>query len=255
MIILPFFGDFNPKKTSKLFGLNRFYDLIKSLHNTKKFPKVLLLSGKKGIGKFTMINHFLNYVFNKSNYNINENSFSKKNKFYTNFLENIHPNIIYLSGTNLKNLGVQDIRNLKTNVLKTPIENTKRYIILDDIEVFNLQSLNAILKIIEEPGIYNYFILINNESKKLIETVRSRCVEFKFILNEYERVRIIKSLSEYFKIKLILDLNYLQTSPGNFIKFNYFISENKIDINENLIININKIINFYKKKKDVFLLI
>ena len=147
---------------------------------------------------------------------------------------------------------MQDIRNLKTNILKTPIENTKRYIILDDIEVFNLQSLNAILKFIEEPGIYNYFILINNESKKLIETVRSRCVEFKFILNEYERVRIIKSLSEYFKIKLILDLNYLQTSPGNFIKFNYFISENKIDINENLVINITKIINFYRKEKDEF---
>ena len=147
---------------------------------------------------------------------------------------------------------MQDIRNLKTNILKRPIENSKRYIILDDIEVFNLQSLNAILKFIEEPGIYNYFILINNESKKLIETVRSRCVEFKFILNEYERVRIIKSLSEYFKIKLILDLNYLQTSPGNFIKFNYFISENKIDINENLVINITKIINFYKKEKDVF---
>jgi len=243
---------FNPKKTSKLFGLNRFYDLIKSLHNTKKFPKVLLLSGKKGIGKFTMINHFLNYVFNKSNYNINENSFSKKNKFYTNFIENIHPNIIYLSGTHLKNLGVQDIRNLKTNILKTPIENTKRYIILDDIEVFNLQSLNAILKIIEEPGIYNYFILINNESTKLLETVRSRCIEIKVILNEFERIRIIKSLSEYFQIKIILDFNYLPISPGNFIKFNYFISENKIDINENLMLNINKIVNFYRKEKDEF---
>ena len=72
---------FNPRETSKLFGLNRYYDLIKSLHNSKKFPKVLLLSGKKGIGKFTLINHFLNYVFNKSNYNINENSFSKKTSF------------------------------------------------------------------------------------------------------------------------------------------------------------------------------
>ena len=80
---------------------------------------------------------------------------------------------------------MQDIRNLKTNILKTPIENTKIYN-FNDIEVFNLQSLNAILKIIEEPGIYNYFILINNESTKLLETVRSRCIEIKVILNEFE---------------------------------------------------------------------
>ena len=52
----------------------------------------------------------------------------------------------------------------------------KRFVILDDVEVFNKNSLNALLKLIEEPGESNYFILINNSTKDLIETIKSRCL-------------------------------------------------------------------------------
>ena len=37
------------------------------------------------------------------------------------------------------------------------------------------------LKIIEEPNKNNYFILINNKSKNLIDTIKSRCIEIKII--------------------------------------------------------------------------
>ena len=60
------------------------------------------------------------------------------------------PNIIYLSGNNFKNIKIEDIRDLKS-LLKTTILNKERFIVLDDIELFNINSLNALLKIIEEP--------------------------------------------------------------------------------------------------------
>ena len=40
---------------------------------------------------------------------------------------------------------------------------------MDDVEVFNNNSLNALLKLIEEPNKNNYFLLINNETQPLIE--------------------------------------------------------------------------------------
>ena len=43
--------------------------------------------------------------------------------------------------------------------------DNKRFVILDDVEMFNLNSMNALLKMIEEPGPDNYFILIYNKSK------------------------------------------------------------------------------------------
>ena len=37
---------------------------------------------------------------------------------------------------------------------------------MDDIEMFSTNSLNALLKLIEEPTKLNYFIFINNKKKQ-----------------------------------------------------------------------------------------
>ena len=41
-----------------------------------------MLTGEKGIGKSTIINHLMHYYFDKKNYDENENTFSKK-KFFS----------------------------------------------------------------------------------------------------------------------------------------------------------------------------
>ena len=56
----------NPKKSNVLFEYSDKLDFFINLYNQKKFPKILMLTGKKGIGKFTLINHFLNFVFDKN---------------------------------------------------------------------------------------------------------------------------------------------------------------------------------------------
>ena len=49
----------------KLYGLNSYFlDLIK-LFEIKKLPKVLMLTGKKGQGKSTLIHHLMAYIFDK----------------------------------------------------------------------------------------------------------------------------------------------------------------------------------------------
>ena len=80
-------------------------------------------------------------------------------------------------------------RNLKSNILKSSFINKDRFIILDDVELFNINSLNALLKIIEEPTNKNYFFLINNKTKPLLDTIKSRSIEIKIILNEKKRIR------------------------------------------------------------------
>ena len=54
--------------------------------------------------------------------------------------------------------------------------------------------LNALLKIIEEPSKKNYFFLINNKSKPVTETIKSRSIELKIILSENQRLEIIDKL-------------------------------------------------------------
>ena len=242
---------FDSKNSLNLFYLSDKFIFLKTLYLKKKLPKVFMLSGKKGSGKSTLINHLMYYIFDIKNYDENKNELSSKSSFYNQFLEDINPNIIYLSGSDFKNVKIEDIRILKTKIFKTTISNNPRFIIFDDIELFNNNSLNALLKIIEEPSKNNYFVLINNKSKPLIDTIKSRCLDIKIILNEYTRIKIIDSLIKKFKIKITFDPSNSKLTPGNFIKFNYIFDENKISIDDDFLKNLNVLLSLYKKKKDI----
>tara|TARA_B100001564_G_scaffold238171_1_gene201481 strand:+ start:126 stop:1061 length:936 start_codon:yes stop_codon:yes gene_type:complete len=243
-----------PKNSLVLFGLGYKLDFLIELYNLKKLPKVLMISGKKGIGKFTLINHFLSYIYDKDNYNLKNKSINNKTKFYKQYLNNIFPNIIYLSGSNFKSIKIQDIRDLKSTILKTNISNEERFIILDDIELFNINSLNALLKIIEEPSSNNYFVLINNKTKPLIETIYSRSLEIKILLKNETRIQIIESLIKRNNLEVFIDFNSSNLSPGNFLLFNKIFEENKINLDEDFLKNLEILLNLYKKTKNMNLI-
>ena len=111
-----------------------------------------MLSGLKGCGKSTLVNHFLFSIFDPTHYNKREFRISDSSKLLKQLKDNIFQNIIYLKGSDFKSIKVEDIRNLKSKILQSSIINKERYIILDDVELFNPNSLNALLKIIEEPS-------------------------------------------------------------------------------------------------------
>ena len=243
---------FEPKKTLKLFGLSQKFIFLKNLLIENRFPKVLMFTGLKGIGKFTLINHLMNFYYDKKNYDLKEFKINEKNIFYQQFLNNIYPNVYYLNAFDLKAIKIEDIRSLKNYLNKTPINNDKRFIILDDVETLNINSLNALLRLIEEPSDSNFFILINNKSRKILDTIKSRCLEIKIILNDNETNKITSSLIDYFKQNITIKNKGIKASPGNYIKFNYFLDDKKISIEDEYIINVNKILNCYKKEKNIF---
>ena len=59
------FKEIEPKKTLRLFGLSQKFIFLKNLLIENRFPKVLMLTGPKGIGKFTLINHLMNFYYEK----------------------------------------------------------------------------------------------------------------------------------------------------------------------------------------------
>jgi DNA polymerase-3 subunit delta' len=244
----------DPKNSLVLFGLGSKLDFLIKLYNSKKLPKVLMISGKKGVGKFTLINHFLSYIYDKDNYDLKNRSINNQTQFYKQYLNNIFSNIIYLSGGNFKNVKIEDIRDLKSTILKTTISKKERFIILDDIELFNSNSLNALLKIIEEPSSNNYFVLINSRTKPLIETIYSRSLEVKVLLTNETRIKVIESLIKKNNLEVFIDFNSSNLTPGNFLSFNKVFEENKINIDEDFLKNLEILLNLYKKNKNINLI-
>ena len=75
---------FNPKDTPILFGYNEKFNFFKNLILKDKLPKVIMLSGQKGISKSTLINHWCIF-FDKNNYNENEFSININSSFNLQF--------------------------------------------------------------------------------------------------------------------------------------------------------------------------
>ena len=244
--------NFNPKKTTRLFGLENEFNFLKNMISSDKFPKTLMLTGNRGVGKSTMISHLMHYYFDKKTYNENENTFADESVFLNQFIENLFPNILYLNGSDYRNVRIDDIRKIINDLNKSPIKRDKRFIILDDIDSFNINSLNALLKIIEDPGKNNFFILINNKSNILLNTIKSRSIEIKIMINNKDRLSISTSLLKYFNQDRIFDENLVSSTPGNFLRFNYIFNNNSLDINAKFLTNFSNILRIYKKEKNIF---
>jgi DNA polymerase III delta prime subunit len=241
----------NPLNTTKLISMNRYFDEMTELYNSKKFPKVLLLNGKKGLGKFTLVIHFLNYIFTKNDkntYNLSEKKINTQSLFYNELLDQTNQDVILIKAEENKNIKIEDIRNLKSNISNSSLSKNPRFIVIDEVEFINDNSANALLKALEEPSTNNFFILINNQQADLLKTVSSRCLINNIFLTSNE----IDIASNYLLKKnntenLIGFKNNL--TPGLFISFNDIYLNLDIKNEDNISIKINKLLNAYKKNK------
>ncbi len=236
--------------SSKLFGHDKYFNDLIKLYKINKFPKSLMLSGNKGIGKFTLVKHFLNYFLDKNNYYLEKKEIMRSSNFSNFFFNETLPNIVYLNASEAK-VKIDNIRILKDKINKSTINSLSRFVILDDIELFNLNSLNALLKIIEEPTKLNYFIFINNQKKPILETIKSRCSEIKIFLNERERILIIESLINDKNLTPVIDYKKNKISPGKFINFNNICLDQEINPQEISINDINNLFLLYNKEKKI----
>ena len=255
--------EFKPSENTKLYGMSHFFDDIAKLYSRKKMPTKILLSGKKGVGKSTLAYHIINHIlsadeefkYDSINFIINEN-----NKSYKLLQNNSHPNFYLIDLLNdKKNIDVAQIREMIAYTNKSTFNNMARFILIDNIENLNKSSINALLKIIEEPNENIFFILINNSEKNILPTLRSRCLTFKINLTFNESMNISNLILGDNIFDLINHdlINYYNT-PGEIINLINFSIDKKIDLKNYTLINLLKLLidnGYYKKNKNVKILL
>jgi len=246
----------NQPYSIKLVGLNSNFNEMVNLYEANKFPKVLLLNGKKGSGKFTMVMHFINYIFSKNEkilYNHKDKIINTDSPFYNSILNKTTQDVIFIQAEENKNIKIDDIRSLKSMLVNSSLSNNPRFTIIDEVEFMNTNSVNALLKTLEEPSDNNFFILINNQQVDLTDTISSRCLKSNIFLNSSQSCQIINYLIEDRGINnLIGSFNGL--SPGLFLKYNEIYLKYKINEDDTMLTKLNIIINAYKKDKDKLLI-
>lgn len=87
------------------------------------------------------------------------------------------------------NTGVNDIREIKDEVLFAPTNSQYKVYIIDEVHMLSNSAFNALLKTIEEPPPYIIFIFATTEIHKVPATIRSRCQQFNFRLISMEQIK------------------------------------------------------------------
>ncbi|MDR0628273.1 MAG: DNA polymerase III subunit gamma/tau [Treponema sp.] len=94
--------------------------------------------------------------------------------------------IIEIDGAS--NTGVNDVRQIKDEVLFPPNSGRYKVYIIDEVHMLSNSAFNALLKTIEEPPPYIVFIFATTELHKVPATIKSRCQQFAFRLIPLELI-------------------------------------------------------------------
>ncbi|MDC3125569.1 AAA family ATPase, partial [Candidatus Pelagibacter sp.] len=187
----------DPTIQLNLFEHSSLLNHFSKLYKINKLPNKILLSGEKGVGKCTFAYHLINLILSENEdlpYDINNNLINNENRSFKLIQNKSCPNFNLIDITeNRKNINIDQIRDLIINLNKSSFNNKPRFVLIDNIELLNKNSVNALLKILEEPNKRIVFILINN-NKKILPTLKSRCLNFKMSLTHKQSIKITNNI-------------------------------------------------------------
>ena len=249
--------DHTPYRQLKLYGYKEYFYLFKDLFLKNNLPQVNLITGRKGLGKSTFVFHLINYFLSMKEvnpYSLNNFTISPINKTYNLMTNNIHPNFFLLEKLkNSKFIDVDQIRTLIKNLNLSSYNKNFRFVIINDIENLNKNSANALLKTLEEPPKNTFLFLIYDSSYSLLDTIKSRSIEFKINLTSQNKKEIFTLLCDEhldggLDKKIIF--NEIFDTPGSSFNYVNFYSKSNIQNNTDKRETIKDLTTYYLKNKN-----
>jgi DNA polymerase-3 subunit delta' len=247
-----------PINQTNLYGLEKYFTELVNFYKNGNYPNKILFSGQKGIGKATLAFHFINYVLTideEKKYDIESYQINSESPEFKTINNKSNTNLITIDvNEDKKSIDINQIRELIINLNKSSFNKKPRFVLIDNIELLNINSINALLKILEEPNENINFILIHN-NRKILPTLLSRCINFKISLSNNDYLKISNQLLNDDLNNLINNelINYYFT-PGEIYQLVQFSSENGYDLSNIDLKNFLKIlINDTQYKKNNFI--
>ena len=164
-----------PQIFDDVYGQEHITSILKYETENNKFSHAYLFCGSRGTGKTTCAKILAKAVncespVNGSPCNCCPSCISIDNGSATDVLEM----------DAASNNGVDNIRDIRDEVVYTPSALKYRVYIVDEVHMLSGSAFNALLKTLEEPPAHVIFILATTELHKLPSTIVSRCQRFDF---------------------------------------------------------------------------
>ncbi len=137
---------------------------------------------------------------------------------------------LHILSANNESIKIDQIRLVIKDASESSYEGGKKVFIIEGINKLRKEAANALLKIIEEPPVNTYFILLAN-SLNILPTIKSRTIAIEIKSLNYQELEISREIYDFF--------------VGNVRDIREFKKKN-IEIPENITFrNIDKIVEEY----------
>lgn len=173
-----------PKTFDEMAGQDFVVSTLKSSIETGQIAHAYLFSGPRGCGKTSAARILARSL------NCEKGPTAKPCGTCTACIEigkGSSLDVIEIDGAS--NTSVNDIRQIKDEVLFPPNSSPYKIYIIDEVHMLSNSAFNALLKTIEEPPPYIIFIFATTELHKVPATIKSRCQQFNFRLFSIETLK------------------------------------------------------------------
>ena len=190
------YRQYRPKTFDQVLGQDRVVNVLKNQVKNNNFSHAYIFAGERGCGKTTCAKIFAKAI----------NCLHPVDGSPCLECENCkaiddESTIDIIEMDAASNRRIDDIRNLKDNVIYPPNKLKYKVYIIDEAHMITREAFNALLKIMEEPPSHLVFILATTEIDKIPNTILSRVQNFEF--NKIESGKIKEQISIILKDKNI----------------------------------------------------
>lgn len=164
-----------PQTFDDVYGQEHITSILKFETQNNKFSHAYLFCGSRGTGKTTCAKILSKAVNCEAPVNGNPCNCCNSCRSID---AGIATDVLEMDAAS--NNGVDNIRDIRDEIVYTPSDLKYRVYIVDEVHMLSASAFNALLKTLEEPPSHAIFILATTEMHKLPATIISRCQRYDF---------------------------------------------------------------------------
>ncbi len=157
-----------------IYGKENAVNIVSSMIKKERLAHSFLIYGEKGTGKKFLANYIAMMMMCK---NSSDGVPCGKCRICRNIQNNIHADVVPVQHSGkLGGFSTETVRNICSEAYVFPNEGDKKIYIFSDADSISVSAQNILLKTIEEPPDFAYFIFTASSKNVFLDTVISRVI-------------------------------------------------------------------------------